>query len=617
MSKEERILVIVESPNKIKTLRSILPKNYVVMASVGHIMEIAHGGVYNMGIDPEHNFKANFQISSDKQEVVNKLKDQVQFADRVILATDADREGEAIAWSLKEFLNIPNSKYERATFQEITKKAVIKAMSNTRKLDDDLVNAAQSRMKLDKMVGFMLSPVARKKIKAPSVGRVQSAGLKLIVDREKEIQNFIVETYYNLFLFFNKKNTEFKAKYFGTETGGAVDRFTSLEDVKAVVNSLKTTNKYIVSSVENKIRYSHPRPPFITSTFQQEVSSKLGIGVKDAMRYAQSLFEGVAINGKTVALITYHRTDSTELSDDFVKELTAHVKGNYGNKYYSPIRKGKTTDNAQEAHEAIRPTDLTITPQVLAQQTKDTNLVKVYDIIYQRTLAASMASAEYSETLYEIQNGEHIFKLSSKEMVFEGYKAVYGSFEEDSDENLRETLKQGEIISKHSLEAEEMQTRPPSRFKEATFIKELERRGIGRPSTFASTVETILSTKRGYCIVDNKNLTPTSRGMALIDFLDKSFSDVISIEYTSEMENEMDLIAKGKLNHNKFLKTLYTNLETAIHRVDPDQALQKETIDHPCPECGKPLAYRNSRFGTFIGCTGYPQCRYTEKINKK
>lgn len=611
----DRVLVIVESPNKIKTLKEILPSNYVIMASVGHISEIADSGLHNFGIDPNDGFKTDYKVSSDKKDVVDKLKEQVQLCSKVILATDGDREGEAIAWSLKKFLRIPEDKYERVTFHEITKNAVLKAFDNPRKIDDDLVLASQSRQKLDKIVGYRLSPIARRQIDAKSVGRCQSAGLKLLVEREKEIQDFKVETYFDLFVHFLKNKNEFKAKYVGT-TDKEVKRINTLDDVKAIVADCKKTNIYTINNIDTKEKLSNPKQPFVTSTFQQEVSNKLGIGVKQSMSYAQKLFEGLDVNGKHIALITYIRTDSPEFAPEFLPILEAHVKENYGEKYYAPVRKAKKAENTQDGHEAIRPVDLTMTPEKLSKYVSDQNLIKVYDIIYKRTVATAMASSITSETTYVIKNDKHLFNLVSKELLFDGYKAVYGSFEDKEDEVTTETFKVGETLKETSLEALEKHTNPPSRYKESTFIKELESKGIGRPSTFASIVETLLSESRGYCVVNDKFIVPTEKGIALSQFLDKSFPDIINVNYTSELEEDLDLIANGKLDDIDFLTTFYSKLEESVKKVEPTMPKASVVTDKICPDCGKNLVLRNGKYGPFLGCSGYPKCKHIEKVEK-
>ena len=610
----KRILVIVESPNKCSTISKILKelnvKNAVVMASVGHITEIKDTGVYNMGIDPNNKFKTEYVVSPDKKDIVEKLKDQIELADMVYICSDPDREGESIAWSLKKFLKIPNDKYRRITFHEITKKAIEKAFENPRLIDEDLVKASHTRQKLDKIVGYRLSPIARRRVQSKSVGRCQSAGLKLLVEREEEINKFVSETFYELYLYFSKNSQQFKSKYIGTAEK-EVKKFDSIESATKVVNQL--TNDYKIKSVEVKERNSNPKPPFTTSTFQQEVSGKLGISVKNAMECAQKLFEGINVNGEHIALITYMRTDSAEFAPEFLPILESYVKSNYGSKYYAPVRKAKKKENVQDGHEAIRPVDLEMTPEKLAQYISDEKLLKVYDIIYKRTIATSMASSVVSETIYTIENNKHLFTFSSKELLFDGYKAVYGSFEDKDDDITTATFEVGEGLKDTKLEAVEKSTTPPARYKESTFIKELENKGIGRPSTFATIVETILSSSRGYCEVQDRDkcLVPTKKGITLSEWLDKSFPDIININYTSELEKDLDKIASGKMDELDFLTTFYSNLENAINKVEPLEAAASGKV---CPDCGKPLVLRTGKYGEFLGCSGYPKCKHIEKV---
>jgi len=619
ISNDKRTLIICESPNKVKTISQILKEaghtKCVVMASVGHISEIKNSGLYNMGIDPNDDFKADYVVSSEKKDVVDRLKEQVSLADIVYIASDPDREGEAIAWSLKKFLKIPNDKYQRVTFHEITKKAVLQAFDKPRKIDDSLVSASQARQKLDKIVGYRLSPISRKQVDARSVGRVQSAGLKLIVDREEEIIKFVPEVYFDLYLLLSKNKTEFEAKYYGT-TEKEVKRIASLEQVESIVKDCKKTNIYTVDKIETKERQNSPKAPFTTSTFQQEVSNKLGIGVKQAMSYAQKLFEGIDVNGKHLALITYIRTDSTEFAPEFLPVLENYVKSTYGKEYFASVRKAKKSENAQEGHEAIRPVDLEMTPEKLSKYITDSSLLKVYDIIYKRTIATSMANAIISETIYVIKNDKHLFNLVSKEILFDGYRKVYGSFEDkDDDAPTEETFKVGENIVYTKLQAVEKKTNPPARYKESTFIKELESKGIGRPSTFASTVETILSESRGYCVIKDKTLVPTEKGITLSKFLDESFPDIININYTSDLEKDLDLIASDKLDEVDFLKTFYEKLNQSINKVAPHSS-SSEATDKICPDCGKTLVYRTGKYGPFLGCSGYPNCKHIEKVSK-
>ena len=623
MAKDKRILVLVESPNKVKTIKQFLPNNYIVMASVGHISEIADkkGSYHNTGIFPDENFKANYVVSSEKKEVVDKLKEQVTLADLVYICSDPDREGEAIAWSLRKFLKIPKDKYRRATFHEITKSAVLKALDNPRDIDENLVDAAQSRQKLDKMLGYRLSPIAKRSVGAKSVGRCQSAGLKILVDREEEIKAFVPVQYAELNLLFTKNETQFKAKYFGDDNKEI--KQPSYEHCNDVAddcyNRTQKGEWFTIKDITSKERISNPKSPFTTSTFQQEVSSKLGISVKSAMSYAQKLFEGLDVNGQHIALITYIRTDSPEFAPEFLPVLENYVKTNYGNKYFSPIRKAKKSENTQDGHEAIRPVDLNMTPELLSKYISDKGLLKVYEIIYRRTVATMMASSTTNETTYTIVCGNHYFNLVSKELTFDGYLKVYAYKDKDDEDVVKETFTKGEVIdhsNRPSMTVDKKETLPPARYKEATFIKELESSGIGRPSTFATIVGTLIDPTRGYCTIDDNTIIPTDKGMTLSHYLDQSFPKLINVNYTSELEKDLDLIAKGQLKGIDFLTTFYNNMENNIKEVrkstSSQETVQKERIiseDIKCPLCGAPMILRKGPYGEFWGCSKYPKCK--------
>ena len=611
--KDKRILLICESPNKIKTLKQILPDNYIVMASVGHITHIADSGEFNMGIDTKDNFKADYRIMDTKKDVVKKLKEQVKAADEVVLFTDGDREGEAIAYHLKEQLKIPETKYKRAAVHEITKKAVTEALNNPRKIDYDLVSAATSRQKADKIIGYRLSGIARNSVGAKSVGRCQSAGLKLIAMREDEINSFISEKYFDLYLHFSKNGTEFKAKYAGTEDK-EIKNLPSLDACKDVVAKCSNT-PYKIINIAHKDSLENPKPPFTTSTFQQEVSKKLGISVKSAMECAQKLFEGIDIGGSHISLITYIRTDDASYAPEFLPILEDFVKSTYGDNYYAPVKFGKKSENSQEGHEGIRCIDLTMTPEKLSEYITDNKLLKVYTIIYNRTVASAMKPAIIANTIYVIENNSQLFNMTSKELKFDGYKKVYTYADDKSDNDVvKETFIKGEILENTSLEAIEKETKPPARFDESGFIKELDKQGIGRPSTYATILQVLLDEKRGYCKVEDKRIAPTDLGMKLSRFLDSAFSDVISIKYTAELEKELDLIAKGEMDGIDFLTTFYNNLETSINRVDPSA---NDAGEKKCPKCGKPMKIRKGKYGLFFGCSGYPDCTTIEAIKTK
>lgn len=615
---DKRILVIVESPTKAGTVKSFLPSNYVVMASKGHISDIANGGSYwNTGIDPSDNFKADFEVDPEKKAIVAKLKSEAEKADLVILASDPDREGEAIAWSLRKFLRIPKAKCKRASYTEVTRTAVVNAMEHPREIDEDLVDASHARMKLDKMLGYRLSSIAKRAMGAKSVGRCQSAGLKLVALREDEIQGFVPEQYSELFLNFSISNESFKAKYWGDRE--EVKR-ASREQMLAIVKDCYLLEDggfgYKVSSIECREKSSQPKPPFITSTFQQEVSSRLGISPKRTMEIAQRLFEGLELGGQHVGLITYMRTDSTEMADEFKELLKDHIISNFGKGYYSAPRKGKKDELSQEGHECLRVTDLSMTPDILSKYVDDKQMLKVYDIIYRRTVACSMAPARTSETTYTISIGEHLFRLVSKELLFDGYQRVYHFKDKEEDGLCRHVFKMGEEIPSPDLEVVDKETKPKPRFTEATLLKELESSGIGRPSTYATIVSTLVDPSRGYCTVEDKSIVPTSMGMELSGFLDRNFGEIINVNYTREMEESLDLIANGKLGEVEFLTGFHKNLEDAVSRYQPAGKGSKPT-GVKCPECGRDMVLRNGKYGEFLGCSGYPKCKHIEKIQKE
>ena len=609
--KADRILFIVESPNKVKTVKQFLPDNYIVMASVGHICRINDSGLYNMGIDPTDNFKIDFKVPSEKKEVVDKLKEQVKFASKVILATDEDREGEAISYHLKNFLKIPEEKYERITYTEVTKKAVIQALNHPRKIDMQLVNAALDRSCRDKIVGYRLSGIARNNVNARSVGNCQSPGLGMIVDLEEEIENFVPEKFFELYLHFSKNKVDFKAKYNGTDKE-EIKKLKSLDECKSIVADCKK-GQYSILSVEKKDSLENPKPPFITSTYQQEVSKKLGIGVKDAMDAAQKLFEGIEINGQHVGLITYHRTDSPVLSEEFVSSSKDYITEWYGKDLFVGQKKVKHEENAQEGHEALRVVDVNMTPERLSKLLTNNRLLKIYEISWKRSVASLCKPAVFANTLYTIQNGKHRFVMNSKELRDEGYRKIYSySNEDEKEEVIKETFNENEVLQNTQEEAVEKETTPPSRYTEASFLKDLDKRGIGRPSTYATIINTLLDEKRGYVKVVDKKLVPTPLGIALVHFLKQNFPSVVDTSNRAKMEKTLDLIATGKKDYLEDLKDFYNDLEAEIKKVNPSEGEEKV-----CPNCGKPMAIRKGKYGLFYGCTGYPDCKTIQPFKKK
>ena len=614
----KHVLMLVESPNKIKTIQKILKElnltNIFVKASIGHISGISDSGPYNMGVDPV-TFKMDLNVLKDKKDVFNDLKAQVNISDFILLASDPDREGEAIAYSLKKFLKIKDDNYQRIVYHEITKSAIEKALNNPLKIDEQLVSAAHTRSRLDKIVGYRLSPIAIKQLSARSVGRCQSAGLKLVVDREKEIKEFKPTTYYERYLNFSKNNVAFKAKYQGSTDKKYSSKLKSIKECDEIAKDCKGKDYFIVNK-EEKLNNQNAPLPFITSSFQQECSSKLGISVKQAMSYAQKLFEGIDVNGQHIALTTYLRTDSPVISEEFVPLIKDYILKNYGKEYYQGVRETKKKENAQEGHECFRILDLSMTPEKLSNYAKDEKLIKVYRLIYNRTIASLMSARKIFETKYTISNGDinnynHLFELSSKEEVFDGWKKVY-NVEKEKDEIIKETFKACEVLQNTSLERLEKETQPPTRYTEASLIKKLDALGIGRPSTYATIISTLLDEKRNYCKVIDKKMYATDLAISLINFLDKYFTDIVDSNYTANLEKSLDKISEGKLKDIDFLKAFYSELENNIAKEEKENGV---AVDKKCPNCGATLVIRRGRFGNFLACPNYPNCKHTEKLS--
>ena len=603
--KNLKYLVIVESPNKCQHFQEYLRKagyKVNVVASVGHISNIKDGGnYYNTGIDPQNDFEMNLAISEDKHKVVQQLKDLSKTADHIVLATDGDNEGAQIAWSLIKFLGLKKGTYSRLITHEITPKAVVKAFENPVALDTDNAMASQARMCLDKLLGYRVSPIAKTYVGAKSVGRCQSCGLKLIADREREIQNFVPETYFDLYVNFEKNKTKFKAKFAGNNEMGNIDHLKSQAEVNKIINSC--TKEYVIEDTKKKEKEESPKPPFCTATFQQEASSKLGLKVKDAMAIAQKLFENGAI--------TYHRTDDTAFAAEFVPILQSYIESTYGKKAWTQPRVGKKQENAQEGHECLRITDPSLTPDEYNKIDANNLNQKVYKLIWQRTIAAALPNAKISETQYLIDNNGEKFILVSKEITSLGYREIYSYKDEDDKEDgpVKETFAKGEVLKNCKLEDTMKQTKPPARYSEATLIKKLETSGVGRPSTYATIVETVLSTTRGYAELQDKSIVPTERGMQLAAFLDRNFNNIINTDYTKKMEESLDKIASGKETKLEFLTEFYNTLENTIKNNSEINA-SAQTTDEVCPLCGAPMVVRRNRFGSlFLGCSKYPKCR--------
>lgn len=617
VNKQDKILIICESPNKVKTITSILKKagytKATVLASVGHIMTLADGGTaFNSGISPEQNFKMNLKVAEGKKKVVDNIVSQAANAKKIYIMTDGDREGEVIAWSLIKFCKLPQDKCVRAIIHEITPNAILTALQNPVAFNNNLVDAGLSRMMLDKLIGYGLSPIGKKYIGAKSIGRCQSVGLKIISDRETEIQDFIPELYFNLYLTFTKNEKEFKARYLGYKEE-KIEKFISQADVDAVVNNCKN-GSFIIKDIVKTNHKETPKLPFCTASFQQEAASRIGLGAKSAMSCAQKLFEGIDVNGEHIGLITYHRSDSTEITQDFLPELEQFVKKYYGKDAYKGPRKSKKKATDQDGHEAIRVVDLEMTPEKLESYISNTLLIKVYKLIWQRTIASVMPDAVFAETSYIISNNDHKFIMSSRELVKAGYKAVY-EFEDNQKMSFEDSFNLNEELQDTDLVIDKKFTQPKPRYTEATLLKELEQRAIGRPSTYATIVETILSPTRGYATLEEKKIIPTDRGLQLAKYCDRAFPNLINLNYTKEMEESLDKIASGTITKIDFMNNFYNHLQETIKSTD-ETGIATEMPEKLCPNCGSPMVVRRSRFGRlFYGCSTYPKCNGIIGIN--
>lgn len=597
-------LVIVESPSKSKTIEKYLGNDYIVTYSKGHIRDLTTRGYGGFGVDVENGFQPKYKLLVDKQPVVRELKKLVKSVDKVYLATDPDREGEAISWHLYEVLDLAKKDYERIDFHEVTKTAVLNAIANGRDIDTDLVRSQESRRILDRIIGFSLSKLLQRKIGSKSAGRVQSVVLKLIVDREREIEAFVPEEFWEVFLDFNKKNRKLRAKLVAYNDEKI--KLTSKEETDNVLNNL--VKDYIIEDIVKRPHERNPKLPFTTSTLQQEASTKLGFNAKKTMMVAQGLYEGVELGDERVGLITYMRTDSVRLSEEFVESCKKHITDNYGDAYYKgygePDKKGK---NVQDAHEAIRPSRITYTPEKIKQYLSNDEY-KLYNLIYRRALAAIMKPAIVELQSIRIDNNGYKFDVNGELVIFDGYLKVYGNYEDDDTKSLPE-MKLGEKVVDPTIVSEQKFTNPPTRYTEGRLIRKMEELGIGRPSTYAITIENLKS--RYYVKMEKKAFYPTKQGILTSDKLTEYFSSVINIKYTAEMEEILDDIAEGEKVWNKEIEKFFNEFIPLVK--DADEKMPKIYpiySDEKCPQCGAPLVTRNGRFGEFEACSGFPKCRY-------
>lgn len=601
-------LVIVESPSKSKTIEKYLGKGYKVVSSKGHIRDLTTKGKYGLGVDIEDNFLPSYEIIKGKKKMVSDLKKEVKESDKVYLATDPDREGEAISWHLKEELKIKDDKYDRIVFNEITKNAVLNAFNNARKIDDDLVHSQETRRILDRIIGFRLSKLMQSKTGGKSAGRVQSVALKLIVDREREIEKFVKEEYWTLTAKFNDFDAELE-KYKNENV-----EIHNENEADEILNKL--SNVFKIEDVDKKNKNKQSKPPFITSTLQQEASTKLNFNAKKTMSLAQKLYEGVDLKDETVGLITYMRTDSIRLSDEFIASTYKFIENNYGKEYLGIVKKSKKTENVQDAHEAIRPTSINRTPESVKTYLSADEF-KLYSMIYKRALASLMKDAKQEQTVVTLDNNDYKFKITGSVIVFDGYLKVYKEYEDSEDKILPPFDKyKSNVLVSNSIDKEQHFTKPKPRYTEAKLIKEMEDLGIGRPSTYAKTMETIVD--RGYVKVVEKKFVPTEIGIEITDKLQEYFSNLINVKYTAKMENDLDKIAEGDLIWYNLLEEFYKEfepmLDNAFNHMEKNKA---EETGETCPECGNSLVIRSGKYGKFTACSNYPKCKYIKKEEKK
>ncbi len=601
-------LVIVESPSKSRTIEKYLGKDYKVVSSKGHIRDLATTGKFGLGVDVDNGFKPTYIPIKGKKKVISELKKDAKASSKVYLASDPDREGEAIAWHLKDALDLKDNDYDRVVFNEITKDKVIKAFETPRKIDINLVHSQESRRILDRIIGFRLSKLMQSKTGGKSAGRVQSVALKLIVDREDEIKAFVPTEYYTIDAIFEKFSAslyQYNHKDFEITTKVQNDEILS-----------KLTKTFKIEDITKKNKNKKAKAPFTTSTLQQDASNKLSFPGKKTMSIAQKLYEGIDIGTETTGLITYMRTDSIRLSDEFIKTTYKYIENNFGKEYIGYAKKTNKTENVQDAHEAIRPTDINKTPERMKEYLTNDEY-KLYKMIYIRALASLMTDAKTLATTIILDNNNYQFKANGSILTFDGYLKVYSEYEDQEDKILPdlENYKTNIVIA-NDIVSEQHFTKPKPRYTEAKLIKELEELGIGRPSTYVKIIDTLK--ERNYITLEDKKFVPTEIGILTTRKLQEYFENLINVKYTAEMEKELDDIALGEASWDKMLEDFYKEFEPAV-----ENAFTKMEKDPPketgetCPECGSPLVIRKGKFGEFVACSNYPECKYIKKEEKK
>lgn len=602
-----RYLVIVESPAKVKTIKKFLGSSYVVVASNGHVRDLPKS---TLGIDVDHDFEPKYITIRGKGDVLAALRKEVKKADKVYLATDPDREGEAIAWHLYIALKLEEKKVYRISFNEITKNAVKASIKNAREIDMDLVDAQQARRALDRMVGYKISPLLWAKVKRGlSAGRVQSVALRIIADREEEIAAFIPEEYWTLEARFQVEGEKkpLVAKYQGN--------ITSREEMERLVEELED-EEFFVSEVKRGERSRKAPLPFTTSTLQQEASKVLNFATQKTMRIAQQLYEGVDIKGAgTVGLITYLRTDSTRISEEADESARAYIEQVYGSDYVvQSDKKAADSKKIQDAHEAIRPTDITRTPASLKESLSREQL-RLYQLIWKRFVASRMSPAKYETTSIKIAAGDHRFAVSASKVIFEGFRTVYMESDEEKEENnvLVKSIDVNSKLTKEAFESKQHFTQPPAHYTEAALVKTMEELGIGRPSTYAPTISTIIA--RRYVAKENKNLYMTEIGEVVNQIMKQSFPSIVDVNFTANMEGLLDMIAEGNVDWKNVISNFYPDLEEAVEIAEKELKkikIEDEVTDVVCEECGRNMVIKYGPHGKFLACPGFPECRNTK-----
>ncbi len=612
-------LVIVESPAKAKTIGRYLGNGYTVKASMGHVRDLPKSKI---GIDFDHDFQPDYQPIKGKEEVIADLKEAAEASENIYLATDPDREGEAISWHLKELLEIPNEKTYRVTFNEITKRVVTESIAAPRPIDQNLVDAQQARRLLDRIVGYQLSPLLWRKIRRGlSAGRVQSVATRLVVDREKEIRAFVPQEYWSLDVTLDRiapLTGRFQAHYHGE--GKKKAELANEEQVNAILEDIKT-NPFVVTGIRRTEKKRQPAPPFTTSTLQQEASRKLNMTPRRTMSIAQQLYEGIDIAGEgAVGLITYMRTDSLRLSDDALEAAKTYIVNHYGPEFYpETTRTFKTKAGAQDAHEAIRPTDVNLNPDAV-RKSLTPEQYKLYKLIWSRFIACQMANARYDSVSIDVTAATHLFRATHSSLKFAGFTTVYVETKEEGEAAVGSPLpdlSEGETVQLADSDKQQHFTQPPGRYTEATLIKTLEEKGIGRPSTYAPTVSIILS--REYVVKEGRALRPTPLGEVVTGLMEDKFHDVVDPTFTARMEENLDEVEAGKKYWKDLLRQFYGGFKAELDQAEKDLDGERikvpdELSDEVCDLCGKQMVIKSGRFGRFLACPGYPECTFTKPL---